>query len=68
MGEHAGPWNFTIGQGAKVSGLKEKTFVAKKDILKNIIYVVPGTSVSLYLRLNFLLTGNDFQGSSGLIC
>ncbi|KAG1762644.1 tRNA methyl transferase-domain-containing protein, partial [Suillus occidentalis] len=43
VGEHAGLWNFTVGQGAKVSGLKEKTFVAKKDIPKNIIYVVPGT-------------------------
>ncbi|KAG2146213.1 tRNA-specific 2-thiouridylase [Suillus clintonianus] len=43
VGEHAGPWNFTIGQGAKVKGLKEKTFVVKKDIPKNIIYVVSGT-------------------------
>ncbi|KAG1812258.1 tRNA methyl transferase-domain-containing protein [Suillus variegatus] len=42
VGERAGPWNFTIGQGAKVKGLKEKTFVVKKDIPKNIIYVVPG--------------------------
>ncbi|KAG1808555.1 tRNA-specific 2-thiouridylase [Suillus variegatus] len=46
VGEHAGPWNFTIGQGAKVKGLKEKTFVVKKDIPKNIIYVVPGTDHS----------------------
>ncbi|KAG1893283.1 tRNA-specific 2-thiouridylase [Suillus fuscotomentosus] len=46
VGEHAGPWNFTIGQGAKVRGLKEKTFVVKKDIPKNIIYVVPGTDHS----------------------
>ena len=55
VGEHAGPWNFTIGQGAKVKGLKEKTFVAKKDIPKNIIYVVPGTSVSLHLCSSFSL-------------
>lgn len=46
VGEHTGLWNFTIGQGAKVNGLKEKTFVAKKDIPKNIIYVVPGTDHS----------------------
>ncbi|KAG2067501.1 5-methylaminomethyl-2-thiouridylate-methyltransferase [Suillus decipiens] len=43
VGEHAGLWNFTIGQGAKVKGLKERTFVVRKDIPKNIIYVVPGT-------------------------
>ncbi|KAG2141510.1 tRNA-specific 2-thiouridylase [Suillus cothurnatus] len=46
VGEHTGPWNFTIGQGAKVRGLKEKTFVVKKDIPKNIIYVVPRTDHS----------------------
>ncbi|KAG2141519.1 tRNA-specific 2-thiouridylase [Suillus cothurnatus] len=46
VGEHTGPWDFTIGQGAKVRGLKEKTFVVKKDIPKNIIYVVPGTDHS----------------------
>jgi tRNA-specific 2-thiouridylase len=54
VGEHAGLWNFTIGQGAKVNGLKEKTFVAKKDIPRNIIYVVPGTSVTSYPLSNYL--------------
>jgi tRNA-specific 2-thiouridylase len=54
VGEHTGPWNFTIGQGAKVRGLKEKTFVVKKDIPKNIIYVVPGTSVLSFHLSNYL--------------
>ena len=66
MGEHAGPWNFTIGQGAKVKGLKEKTFVVKKDTLKNIIYVVPGTSVFIISSFEFLPSNNS-QGSSSII-
>ncbi len=44
VGKHNGIWFFTIGQrhGIKVGGTKEPYFVAKKDIEKNIIYVVEG--------------------------
>jgi tRNA U34 2-thiouridine synthase MnmA/TrmU len=62
VGEYTGPWNFTIGQGAKVRGLEEKTFVAKKDIPKNIMYVVSGTSV-----LSFPLSNPYHYWLSGII-
>ncbi|KAH7929648.1 5-methylaminomethyl-2-thiouridylate-methyltransferase [Leucogyrophana mollusca] len=42
-GTHQGLWSYTIGQGAKIPGLPQRMFVAKKDIDKNIVYVVPGT-------------------------
>ncbi|KAG6848206.1 hypothetical protein H0H93_002318 [Arthromyces matolae] len=40
--EHSGLWNYTIGQGARIPGLKEKTFVVRKDVEKNTIYIVSG--------------------------
>ncbi|KAF9555224.1 5-methylaminomethyl-2-thiouridylate-methyltransferase [Agrocybe pediades] len=43
IGEHEGLWNFTIGQNARVAGMKEKMFVVKKDAEKNAILVVPGS-------------------------
>ncbi|KAF8121668.1 tRNA methyl transferase-domain-containing protein [Boletus edulis] len=41
-GVHQGLWNYTIGQGAKISGMPQRMFVAKKDPRANIIFVVPG--------------------------
>jgi tRNA U34 2-thiouridine synthase MnmA/TrmU len=43
IGTHPGLWTFTIGQGAKLSGMAEKMYVAHKDIETNKVYVVPGT-------------------------
>ncbi len=44
VGQHNGIWFYTIGQrhGIKVGGTKEPYFVAKKDVKKNILYVVQG--------------------------
>ncbi|KAH0590963.1 tRNA-specific 2-thiouridylase mnmA [Termitomyces sp. J132] len=39
---HQGLWNYTIGQGARISGMKEKAFVVRKDIERNTIYIAPG--------------------------
>ncbi|KAH7914022.1 tRNA-specific 2-thiouridylase [Hygrophoropsis aurantiaca] len=51
MGTHNGLWAYTIGQGAKVPGLPQRMFVAKKDMANNIVYVVPGTDhPALYCR------------------
>ncbi|KLO19237.1 tRNA 5-methylaminomethyl-2-thiouridylate-methyltransferase [Schizopora paradoxa] len=44
VGTHQGLWNFTIGQNARVPGMREKSFVSEKDIRENIIYVVPGST------------------------
>ncbi|TFK46652.1 5-methylaminomethyl-2-thiouridylate-methyltransferase [Heliocybe sulcata] len=42
LGQHQGLWNYTIGQRTKIGGLPNKTFVADKDVAKNIVYVVQG--------------------------
>ena len=41
-GVHQGLWSYTIGQGAKISGVPQRMFVAKKDPEANTIFVVPG--------------------------
>lgn len=41
IGEHQGLWTYTIGQGAKIRGMQEKLFVARKDKEQNAIFVVP---------------------------
>jgi len=40
IGTHKGLWTYTIGQGARLPGLKEKYFVASKSKEENAIYVV----------------------------
>ncbi|OBZ65692.1 tRNA-specific 2-thiouridylase MnmA [Grifola frondosa] len=40
---HQGLWSYTVGQGARIRGMPQKMFVAKKDPVKNEIYVVPGS-------------------------
>jgi tRNA U34 2-thiouridine synthase MnmA/TrmU len=39
---HQGLWSFTIGQGAKLPGMSEKMYVARKDITTNTVFVVCG--------------------------
>ena len=51
LAEHAGIWRYTIGQGAKLRGMKERMFVAAKDPAKNEIMVVPGTCVCARARV-----------------
>ena len=41
-GAHQGLWSYTIGQGAKISGMPQRMFVAGKDPKTNTIFVVPG--------------------------
>lgn len=41
-GVHQGLWSYTIGQGAKISGMPQRMFVATKDPETNTIFVVPG--------------------------
>lgn len=43
VGTHGGLWTYTIGQGARLPGLKEKHFVVAKSKDKNAIYVVNGS-------------------------
>ena len=43
IGSHEGLWTYTIGQGARLSGLEEKHFVAAKSKEENAIYVVNGS-------------------------
>lgn len=41
-GIHQGLWSYTIGQGAKISGVQQRMFVARKDPETNTIFIVPG--------------------------
>lgn len=42
IGKHQGLWTYTIGQGARIPGMKQKMFVASKDKKSNTVFVVPG--------------------------
>jgi tRNA methyl transferase len=55
LGRHNGLWTYTIGQGAKISGLSTKLFVVAKDHEKNAIYVAPTESVVAPLPLGLVI-------------
>lgn len=40
VGEHKGIHHWTLGQRSRLHGLPEPYFIAKKDVERNIIYVV----------------------------
>ncbi|GAA5834845.1 hypothetical protein JCM3766R1_003262 [Sporobolomyces carnicolor] len=44
LGRHQGLWNYTVGEGARLSGLPQKMFVARKDVERNVVIVVPKSS------------------------
>ena len=43
VGTHGGLWTYTIGQGARLPGLKEKHFIVAKSKEDNALYVVNGS-------------------------
>ncbi|KAJ9119027.1 hypothetical protein QFC22_003517 [Naganishia vaughanmartiniae] len=43
VGQHDGLWHYTIGQKAKLGGMDQKYFVARKDPRNNEVVVVPGS-------------------------
>ncbi|KAI9065450.1 tRNA 5-methylaminomethyl-2-thiouridylate-methyltransferase [Trametes sanguinea] len=43
VGKHQGLYTFTIGQNARIKGMPQKMFVARKDADANTLYVVPGS-------------------------
>ena len=42
LGRHRGLWHYTIGQRARLGGMGEALYVAKKSVDRNEIVVVPG--------------------------
>lgn len=42
VGRHQGLWYYTIGQKARLAGQDARYFVAKKDVERNQVVVVPG--------------------------
>ena len=60
IGEHDGVWFYTIGQRKNIgiSGMKEKYFVAKKDVDKNILYVTSISNEEKFLYCNRLIVDN----------
>jgi len=66
VGEHKGLWTLTIGQGARIGGMEERMFVARKVATRNEIWVVPGVSVFLYFTPHLLascLSSKAFAGT-----
>ncbi|GAA5894195.1 hypothetical protein JCM8208_002373 [Rhodotorula glutinis] len=47
VGEHAGLWRYTVGEGARLSGFPQKMFVGRKDAERNVVVVVPKSSPML---------------------
>ncbi|KAJ7285187.1 tRNA-specific 2-thiouridylase [Mycena rebaudengoi] len=45
--KHRGLWQFTIGENLRLGGLREKMYVAQKDIPSNTIFVAPASDPSL---------------------
>lgn len=43
LGQHSGMHHYTIGQGAKIGGQREKWFVYEKDASTNTVRVCPGS-------------------------
>ena len=43
VGRHQGLWRYTIGQAAKIPGMKSKMFASHKDANQNAVFVVPGS-------------------------
>ncbi|KAL8277548.1 hypothetical protein RQP46_009980 [Phenoliferia psychrophenolica] len=41
VGKHDGLWRYTIGENAKVGGQRERMFVARKDVARNAVVIVP---------------------------
>lgn len=42
IGKHEGLWKWTIGEGARLSGHKEKMYVGSKDTARNVVVIVNG--------------------------
>jgi hypothetical protein len=69
IGQHTGLWNFTIGENARVPGMPQRMFVARNDVERNEVLVVPGTcvfTVSLLDRLALMFI--SVQGPSCTVC
>ncbi|KAF7336791.1 tRNA-specific 2-thiouridylase MnmA [Mycena venus] len=56
--EHNGLWSFTIGEKIRLRGMREKMYVAQKDIPTNTIFVAPGRDPSLFCNS---VRVNDFS-------
>ncbi|KAI0822810.1 tRNA 5-methylaminomethyl-2-thiouridylate-methyltransferase [Trametes gibbosa] len=56
VGQHQGLYTFTIGQNARVKGMTEKMFVARKDIQENALYVVPGSTHPALFSASMIVT------------
>ncbi|KAE9400459.1 5-methylaminomethyl-2-thiouridylate-methyltransferase [Gymnopus androsaceus JB14] len=56
IGQHGGLWTYTIGEKAKISGQSLKTYVCRKDPIKNAVYVVPGGNHQALLEHRVICT------------
>ncbi|GLB34533.1 putative tRNA methyl transferase [Lyophyllum shimeji] len=50
---HEGIWTYTIGQGAKIRGMSDRTFVVKKDTTLNTIFIAHGPNHPLLYCRSF---------------
>ncbi|KAI0311801.1 tRNA-specific 2-thiouridylase [Amylostereum chailletii] len=58
LGTHQGLWTYTIGQGAKIRGMPERMFVARKDKSTNALWVA---SINNPALLASSITMNDWS-------
>lgn len=58
VGKHEGLWRVTIGEGARISGLPEKHYVARKDAQANAVIIVPSGHPMLQTTA---LSARDFK-------
>lgn len=68
VGKHEGLWKWTVGEGARLSGHKEKMFVGRKDLERNVVVIVPGRHVFLSFVNLLSLTDGAPSSSPMLRC
>ncbi|KAF5369157.1 hypothetical protein D9615_009946 [Tricholomella constricta] len=59
VAQHKGLWTYTIGQGAKLPGMRQRAFVVKKDSGLNAIYIAFGSHNPLLLSRSVIVS--DFS-------
>lgn len=48
VGRHSGAAGYTIGQGARIAGIREKLYVVSKNIEDGSVFVAPGSHPALF--------------------
>jgi len=66
LGQYSASSHFTIGQGAKISGASQKWFIAKKDRVKNTVFVCGDTNHPALYSDTLYVKVEDFNWILGI--